>query len=1094
MKKYSYLNPYTLSGWIYQIPLRMKLSFITLFILAIQVSAVTFSQQDNLNVKVENTTVYDILKIIENDSDYRFFYNEDLKSLSERMSIDVTDADINVLLNQILKNSDLGYQILDNNVVVITLNSALQNVISGKVTDANTGEPLPGVNILIKGTGEGTVTDLDGEYTIIPENTESVLVFSFVGYISEEVVVGQQTKINIQLVPSLKALEEVVVIGYGTIKKEDLTGSVAQVSSEDINSTPVTSAAEALRGRVAGVDVTNSNSPGASPNIIIRGKSSFDDNGNNPLWVVDGIPINSYNIDLNPADIEKIDILKDASSTAIYGSRGSNGVIMVTTKHAKEGGPAVISYDGYFGIKEAANTIDFLNGADYAEYRREAHRAIGAPDDDQQIFDAVQLESIEQGRSTDWIDLVLGNTGYLNNHNLSLSRSGSKSRISSSVGYHKNQSIIKKADYQRVNFKLNTSVDLTKKLTVGLSSIFSHSLRNEVPKFVRHYTQLHTLGIPYDEEGNLLPITSPNETQITNPLFENENSDLETRAIRFLGNANAKYNFTEAFSYQVILGADIRSRRGGAFYGLDTRESRERGNVRISRVENSITSSYTFDHILNYKKQFGIHQLDVTGVFDYQKYNKEAYNFDVTGMDFDGLWYNMQAGTDWNDHESIFKEAELISYMGRANYTLLNRYLFTVTGRYDGASQLAEGNRWDFFPAAAFAWRISEESFMSGSEVVNNLKFRLGWGHTGNSGTDTYIYETLGLLGESYYNFDDEPGKGKVPTKLPNKGLKWERTKEVNLGLDWGLLDNRLYGSIDVYQGTVEDLLLRRELVPTSGYESSYENIGSVSNKGLEFIFTGTPISTPKINMHVTLNFSKNINEIIDLYGDKKDDPGNNRFIGHPIDAYYVFNYAGVWQTSEVEGGELHPDINAGDPKYQTDNENGVPDADDKIIIDSEPDWYGGMDLSFNVYDFDFSAYIYTRQGLMAYSEVHSALLQVDGRYITGVGPGEYWTMDNPSNLYPRPKRGGYGNLLSANYSSYTIKDLSFIRLGNISLGYSLKQSWLNQIKMDRLRIYVSVKNAFTWTAYDGWDPEDGTKRDSHPLLRSYLFGIQASF
>ena len=457
--------------------LTMKNTVLTFVLLIVQLSTAVYSQK-TISLSEQGVTIREALKIIENNSDFRFFYNTEFKGLSNVVSINSREQSVENVLDEIFTNLDITYRVLDNNVIVITPAGSQEKILLGKVEDSNTGESLIGVNILVEGTSTGTITAEDGSFSLVLEEEQDILIFSYVGYITQRISVGNQTTLDIYLSTDLSELEEVVVIGYGTQKKSDLTGSVARVSSDIILSTPVTSAAEAIRGRVAGVDVTNGFLPGSSPTILIRGKNSISGT-NAPLWVIDGIPIQGRNIDINPSDIETMDILKDASATAIYGSRGSNGVIIVTTKRASAADPLSLTYDGYFGVKRLAHKLDKMNGEQWAEFTRETYRAVipvEVPDD--QIFDEVQLESLQVGRETDWVDLVLDNTGFSTSHNLGMSVNGEKSNTSASVGYYHDQSIIEKANFSRFNVKLNSELNVSKRIS---PNCFGEATLNSTP-------------------------------------------------------------------------------------------------------------------------------------------------------------------------------------------------------------------------------------------------------------------------------------------------------------------------------------------------------------------------------------------------------------------------------------------------------------------------------------------------------------------------------------------------------------------------------------------------------------------------------------
>lgn len=1069
----------------------MKLTILFTVLTFFQVTATVMSQDLSFHLNVKNKPVKEVLNLLEEESNYRFFFNDDFHDLNRNVTIKVKDKKVEEILSIMFENSDITYREIEDNLFIIAPISRFQNKITGTVIDGETNMPLPGVNVFVKGTTIGTVTDVNGIYSIIVDDSVSILVFSYIGYTTQEINIQNKTKIDILLMPDFEELGEVVVVGYGSMKKSDLTGSIAQISSEEIASKPVINAAEALQGSVAGIDMTGSAEPGSSPDILIRGQSSIT-GSNDPLWVIDGIPIQGGNIDINPSDIEKIDILKDASATSIYGSRGSNGVIIVTTKRASKESPISFTYDTYSGVQKTAKMLDLMNGQKYAEYAREAFRAVipvelTEEQIDDEIFDDVQMQSITDGTYSDWQKLVLDNNGFITNHNLAMSAHSKNLSSSASVGYTKNQSVIDIANYERYNFKLNTDFQISPRFKISSSMMYSFGIQNELPKYVRHYVDLNPLGVPYDENGFMLLYTNPFEGQITNPLIELSNNKLEERTTRFLGNLTASYDFTDHLNYKLILGPDVRFHRGGEFNDVETRSRQEEGSgTRYAQYDMIKTINYTFDHIVNYNKTFNkIHKIDITGAVDVYLNRAEGSEISGVGMDYNGDWYNLNASkTDIGS--SFLSESSLLSYMGRINYVLAEKYMFTFTGRYDGSSRLANEHKWDFFPSAALAWRISEEEFIN-DEIINNLKLRISYGKTGNQ--SVAIYGTQGLLGLTYYDWDNTPALGYVPTVVPNPNLRWETTSEYNIGINWGIFNSLIYGEIDIYDRLTEDLLFNRELPATSGTERITENIGAVRNKGIEFSISGYPVRKKDLNVKIDVNFSANKNEIVDLYGNKEDDIGNELFIGQPINVNYVFIYEGVWQLDEIEAAGAI-DAEPGYPKLRGTGENGEPTSDDRVIMVNDPKWIGGLNLTIEYKNFDFGAYAYTRQGMQAFSEVHSSLLQLNGRYNSAIN--NYWTEDNPTNENPRPSRNGYGE--NFKNSSYFIKDLSFVRLSNITLGYTFNQELLSRIGIHKLRAYFTAKNLVTWTDYDGWDPEQGTKRNSHPLMRSYFIGLNLSF
>lgn len=1066
----------------------MKLTFILSIVLAVNTTAAGFSQQINLKQDVKNQTVRNVLKLIESKSEVRFFYNDDYKQLNQIVNLSINNNSIDEILNSLLTSKGLTYKIIDKDfIVVIPIENKQQQKVSGNVTDVSTGEPIIGANVIIEGTTIGVVTDVNGNFELEVPSSQATIVISFMGYNTERINVNGQQTISIGLVPDITKLEEVVVVGYGTMQKKDITGSVSQIKSTEISQSNSTSIGEALQGKLPG-NIVQSWAPGASPTIEIRGISSIT-GSNDPLWVVDGVPMQSGNVYINPNDIESVDILKDASATAIYGARGSNGVIIITTKSFDASKAGIkVSYDGWIGVETVAKSSKpvLFNAVEYSDYRRLAAINGKRPSEDQQIFDSFELESMKIGRSTDWFDVAWSGDAVSTNHNLTFNASTPLGGTYVSLGYLNENSVIKTSDFTRYNVKFNNNLNISKKVKINTSFLADHSIRNGFFNMFSAF-YLSPNGYPYDENGKIKTYANPNEALHTNPLAEIQNNKNENKRYGLIGNTSLEWEIIDGLKYRFFVGIDYSSTRLGNYVGSETMA--RSGSPFVSRYSGTNAISTIMDNVLSYKKTFNIHKIDALVAFNNETYNYENSFLEGTDMDYDGLWYNLGAASTIVDKGSVLSKWGIVSYMARTNYSLMDRYLLTLTYRYDGSSRLSQNNKWAGFPSAAIGWRISEENFLKQLSFVDNLKLRLTWGNSGNTNVDPY--ETLGQLGRTFYDWDNSPAIGYAPTVIPNPDMTWERTEETNLGLDFGFFKNRLRGSVDLYNRVTKDLMLSRNLPITSGFSNITQNIGSVKNTGVEVSLNGLIIKTASFEWDVNVIFAKNNNEILDLYGDKKNDVGSKWFIGQPIRVDYKLDFIGIWQTGE-EAEAAKYGAKPGYIKYRDLNTNSaISLSDDRIIIPLDPKWNGSLSTGFRYKGFNLNVNLNSRQGVKGYSQIHDTQDEPTGRY--NQIKVSYWTPENPSNQAPMADASGNSSKEIRN-SDYYIHDLSFVRLSNVNFGYQFPVSIAKKLKIEALKAYVNVKNPYIWTKYNGMDPENGTTTRSHPSLTSYQLGLNINF
>ncbi len=621
--------------------------------------------------------------------------------------------------------------------------------VSGKVTAVNISGGLPAVSIVLEGTTHGAITDANGDYRIEIPNSESVLIFSSIGYTTQEIVVGNRSVIDVSLIEDITALEEVVVVGYGTRRKSDVTGAVASISEESLREMPaVHNPAELLQGKVAGVDVvTLGNKPGDGVSVLIRGKRSFSA-GNDPLYVVDGIPVSSDALNfINPMDIVSMDVLKDASSTAIYGSRGANGVIIVTTRRG-ESGRLKVNYNGSFGIQKIMKYPDLMNGEQFAEYKRESRRSIGQYDDndpnaDATLFHSIELESIQQGRETDWYKLFVED-GYVQNHNLSISGGTEKGRYSMSFGLYDNEGIITNHKFKRYNVRLNLDQKIGGRVTVGISSLQTYSKSSALdvdPLFAdgSDYGAFseNPLGVPYDDNGDLIFNNTPGDGNRTNPLADviPERSINRRKSLKLFNSIYGEVDILDGLKFRMNFGSELTSNQLGDFRGSETRVNA--GGSPSAATENEFITNLTWENILSYSKTIESHRFDFTGLYSRQSRQGEFFGSSVTGLPVDGFeYYNLGSASELSGISSSYDKWSIESWMGRLNYVFNDRYLLTLTGRGDGSSKFAEENKWGFFPSLALAWNITNEGFLAQNRTISDLRLRVSYGATGNQGID----------------------------------------------------------------------------------------------------------------------------------------------------------------------------------------------------------------------------------------------------------------------------------------------------------------------------------------------------------------------
>jgi len=970
----------------------------------------------------------------------------------------------------------------------LDLPSIPDETVTGTVTASDTEEPLSGVTVLVKGTTTGTYTDAEGKFTVNVPDLNSTLVLSYVGYSTIEIPLEGRSEITITLQQDVTSLDEVVVVGYGSQKKRDVTAAIASVSEREIAEIPVASPAQALQGRVAGVDIQNAGGrPGQNPNILIRGRRSINA-GNDPLFVVDGIPLTNDGtaFDINPQDIASVEILKDAASTSIYGSRGANGVILITTKRGSQG-KTTISYDGFAGISSAIRQVDMMNGEEFANLKRESRRAdenLNAswngviPPDNVVFDDPVELESIQLGRSTDYQDLVLQN-GLTQNHQLGIRGGNAKTQFLISANYYDEEGIIDNMDFARYSVRLNLDHRVTDWLRLGTSTLVNRTEQNfgSTSAWAEAITN-NPLGLPRDPETGELRFLPTNDGIRTNPLSElvpGAYAD-ERIAHTIFTSLYAEMELFKGFRYRMNFGPEVRFRRRGRFRASETNANR--GGPGDARKEERTDFSYTLENILTYDRAIGNSNLKLTFLQSIQDYRREGTVLQVANLPFDSQQFNnLGTGQTIENFGSQLEEWQLASFMGRVNYEIAGKYLIQANVRADGSSRLAPGNQWAYFPGVSVGWRLVDEPFLQGTDWLQDLKLRGSWGQVGNTSIDPY--QTQGVLDRTAYNFNDAPAFGYRLFNLSNSDLTWEKTATLDFGVDFSFFLGRIEGSIDWYQSNTTDLLLERRLPITSGYGRVLFNVGETQNTGIEISIQTVNFDTPSgFRWTTQLNWFTNNEEIVSLSNGKEDDVANQWFIGEPIQVFYDFEKIGIWQADQEEEARQYGDL-PGEIRVNDVNGNGQYDGDDRKILGSDvPDWSGGITNRFEYKGFDLSAFFFARVGHLINSSFHNGNNALFGRY-NNLNV-DYWTPTNPTNAFPRPNQNQERPKYSSTMSYF---DGDYIKLRNATLGYTFPASITETLGMSSLRVYFSAQNPWFASTYETFDPEaadDGFNNDGN--------------
>ncbi|NDV81604.1 TonB-dependent receptor [Bacteroides sp. 51] len=988
--------------------------------------------------------------------------------------------------------------------------------INGTIVDSNK-EPIIGANVQVKGTTVGTITDLDGNFTLDAPQS-GTLVISFIGYKTQEIPLGQITY-NITIQEDSEMLSEVVVIGYGMQRKEAITGSVASANAETLRAVPGSNFTQALQGRIAGIEMTQTSSkPGAEMQIRIRGARSLTAS-NDPLVVLDGIPFVGSIGDININTIKSIDILKDASATAIYGSRGANGVILITTLRGEQGSKARVSYNGYFGIKDLFAKYPMMNGAEFAQMRKDAG-----------IYNNALDESDDT--NTDWQDLFY-RTGFVTSHDVSVTGGTQKGSYSFDAGYYKDEAVVPMQDFERMNLRGAFDQEIGV-FRVGITTNNNYTVNNGNSMGLYGVLSNSPIANPYNEDGTLKrTIRMPlDESWVqTKSVMENLGDAWADRQKAFSSYntlyAEAKIPQVEGLKYRINLGLNYRTTDGGQYTGQGLFSSNETAQSKAT-VTNSLMTNWAIENMLTYDRNFGKHQVNAVALYSAERTKYTTKHITANDIPADHFQYfNLGQATGdvtIDPSKQIYQVSSLMSWMGRVMYSYDNKYMLSVTLRSDGSSRLAPGHKWHTYPAFSAGWNIKRESFMDNVTWLDNLKLRVGYGQTSNQAVDPY--KTLGLLSTRKYNFGNEFSTGNYVTELPNAALGWEYSETWNFGLDFTLFNGRLSGTMEYYVQNTKDLLMGIGLPSTSGVSSYMANIGETQNKGFELSLNGTILENRNgWTWDAGVNLYVNHNKLVALASGQKRDETNNWFKGHPIDVIYDFEKIGLWQEGDPYMNILEPGGNAGmiKVKYTGDyNADGTPVRQignaDRQIISMEPRFQGGFNTRVAYKGFDLSIVGAFKSGGKLISTLYSSagyLNMMTGR--RGNVKVDYWTPENTGAKYPKP--GGAQSGDNPKYgSTLGYFDASYLKIRTITLGYNFDQlKWLKDNGISRLRVYATVQNPFVFFSpyhdESGMDPEtnsygnenaavpydDNLKRlltigTNSPATRNYILGINFTF
>lgn len=1085
----------------------MRLTLLLCLFFAFQSIAIeAFSQNQRLSINQRNIKIEEIIQLIESETDYYFMYSAKTVDVKRTVDIKATDKLVTEILSDIFKGTNVSYKI-DGRVIALSKNGEESvmgqqpHSVSGKVIDSS-GIPLPGVSVVVKGTTTGTITDSNGKFVLNGLTGNSILQFSFVGMRTQEIIVGGKTNIDISLADEAVGLDEVVAVGYGTQKKKDLTGAVSSLKMTDKENLPNTNMVQALRGTIAGVNVNMSSKSGSTGNITVRGLTSLSAS-NSPLIIVDGIPLAGSLSDVNPNDIQTIDVLKDGAAAAVYGAKSSNGVILITTKKGTSTKP-IIQYNGYYGVQEISHRIKMLDGSKYIQKIVDYQTAVGVTNPDPKNYlQSLELANYNAGITSDPLSQAIQNS-ITQTHNLSVSGKNDKTTYYVSGAFTDEKGIVYNDNFKRITFRSNIENKITDWLNVGMNAAFT----NRDDSGLEAALYLAILNSPYaqytDANGNnLMLVHGGGEAMAQGSRFSADRTSDLSKNQNLTGTiyANVDIPFIKGLSYRVNYSNTFNWIKHFQFtppYYLE-----KQNNTGSGYKEHSEQLNWILENILTYKRKFGtVHDVEATLLYSRDHYDYNYSKLSASNFFTDVLGYNnLQLGTVQSVN-SRASQSDGISMMGRINYRYKDRYLLTLLSRRDGYSAFGAGNKFGVFPSMALGWIVSQENFMKNITIVDNLKLRFSYGATGNQAISPY--SSLGTMSQNNYVFGNGSTTyiGITNSTMGNQDLSWETTLAKNYGLDFAILKNRISGTLEYYDTKTKNLLVARALPSMTGYSKVNTNIGGTANHGLEIALNSKNIKTQAFEWNSSLTFSTNKNKITSLYGTVDangkplDDITNGWFIGQPIGAIYDYTLDGIYQV----GDNIPTKFKAGYFKIVDKSGNGTIGTEDRSIIGkTTPDFRIGLGNTWSYKNFSLMVFVNSSFGGMKNNPMLNPAGYFPDRLNILDARGGYWTPDHPSTTRP-----------SINYAmpvSHGIyESLTFVRIQDVSLSYDLPKRLITKAKINSAKVYISGKNLLTFTKWEGWDPEsDGigtgasispysSSNSFLPMIRSFVVGINFSF
>lgn len=1095
--------------------LKKQLALLLLLFCALNLSAQT--KEKKITINFSNISLSEAMKRIEKSTGYTFFYDAEQVNVTQKVSLSSKDEPVGKAVEKMLKPTDLSCEITHTQIALIRKAASKATAPGGKMKVQGhivdeTGEPVIGANILIEGTSQGAITDLDGNFTLDTQK-DAVLLVSYIGCASQKIKVSTPT-LSVKLQSDAIGLQDVVVVGYGSQRKSDLTGGIVSISSDKLQQITSNNLLDKLAGQIPGLSITTTNArPGEDQSVRVRGENSLSAN-NSPLIILDGIPYSGSLTDIDPDIIENLSVLKDASSAAIYGSRGANGVILIQTKRGKAGKP-MVTYKGQVGVQQVQKRLNVMAGDEYVKMKQDYHALkfgyTGDQLDPTKLLHPSEIVNYEAGIENDWQDIMFRN-GLTHDNQVSISGGTEATKYMAAVAHLSQDGVMRNTGLKRTNISLNVTQEFNSWLTIGIGTqVIQKNIDNNQP-YLEAGLKMSPYGIYKDEDGRYVDYPM-DEVLFSNPMANiNAITDKVYRNVFISTFAEIKLP-VKGLSYRTNLGYNYRNKFEGSYYGRNTLSGKSKEGS--ATIKNEHYYDYTWENLINYNRIFGKHKVDATGLFSMQQTQK--VNSEQSAECFvndDSEYYNMNLGEKNQKVSSELNETSTLSYMFRVNYGYDNRYLLTLTGRSDGYSAFGANNKYAFFPSAAVAWNLSSEKFMENArdKWLDMLKIRMSYGSNGNQAINPY--QTLDRLSTAKYIWGDG-GSAANGAYLPfngvgNPNLKWETTKTFNFGIDFSVLNNRISGNIELYVANTSDLLMKRNVPVMNGFNEILDNVGQTRNKGIEIGLKSVNIEAKDFRWETNVNFALNRDEIIELRGDGKDDITNKWFIGEPLRVFYDYNVVGTWQENDPnwkckrttndkgevnekwgyftdDWKEIQAGANPGSAKLEDVNGDGVISAKDKKVIGSKmPSFLLSMGNQFSYKNFSFS---FLLDGVFGKTKERKDLnverWNVNYNYLSGM---DYWTPENPTNKMT--------SLLYTPYDAHTFYEkVNYVQVKNITLGYTFEKSWVRALGVSALSVNASVNNLCSFSNVDNTTNLDADDMySSYPTNRSYMFGLNLTF